>query len=94
MVIATTPPQDSTPVGPNRRIGSIRFSEPILVERAYATPNLRILNRTQVDGYERNEVAARKFCLCVRYLTGCDGGRSPIHKSIGARVRPAAERLS
>ena len=82
-----------TPEPPHR--ANQIFFEPILIERAYATANLRMLNRTRVDDIEQDEhgVTAtltdldtgRTFTLRARYLIGCEGGRSPTRRKIGAK---------
>jgi 2-polyprenyl-6-methoxyphenol hydroxylase-like FAD-dependent oxidoreductase len=82
-----------TPEPPHR--ANQIFFEPILIERAYATSNLRMLNRTRVDNVEQDEhgVTAtltdldtgRTFTLRARYLIGCEGGRSPTRRKIGAK---------
>jgi 2-polyprenyl-6-methoxyphenol hydroxylase-like FAD-dependent oxidoreductase len=71
------------------------FFEPVLIEHAYAQPNLRMLNRTQVDGFTQDADgvtvtltdldAGKTSTLRARYLVGCDGGRSPTRKAIGAK---------
>jgi 2-polyprenyl-6-methoxyphenol hydroxylase-like FAD-dependent oxidoreductase len=71
------------------------FFEPVLIEHAYAQPNLTMRNRTQVDGFEQDADGVTvtltdldkqaTFTLRARYLVGCDGGRSPTRKAIGAK---------
>jgi len=70
------------------------FFEPVLIEHAYATPGLRMLNRTRFDDFEQTEGSVvarltdletgRQFPLRAPYLIGCDGGRSAIRRKIGA----------
>jgi 2-polyprenyl-6-methoxyphenol hydroxylase-like FAD-dependent oxidoreductase len=79
---------------PPHRVNQI-FFEPILIEHAYAQPNIRMLNRTRFLAFSQNDdgVVAdlsdldedREFTLTARYLVGCDGGRSAIRKMIGAQ---------
>jgi 2-polyprenyl-6-methoxyphenol hydroxylase-like FAD-dependent oxidoreductase len=62
------------------------FFEPILIERAYSTPKIRMLNRTRFDGYKQDESgvtaeltgleSGNRSILRARYLIGCDGGRT------------------
>jgi 2-polyprenyl-6-methoxyphenol hydroxylase-like FAD-dependent oxidoreductase len=71
------------------------FFEPILIEHAYAAPNIRMLNRTRFDDFTQgpDDVTAQltdldtneSFSLRARYLVGCDGGRSAIRRKIGAQ---------
>jgi 2-polyprenyl-6-methoxyphenol hydroxylase-like FAD-dependent oxidoreductase len=80
---------------PPHRINQI-YLEPILSEHAAAMPGLRILNRTEVDGFvqdERGVTATLRDLessstrqITLRYLVGCDGGRSEIRKAIGAKL--------
>lgn len=80
---------------PPHRINQI-YLEPILFAHAQATPGVRILNRTHVDHVEQNAqgVHARGVDLDsgepvdirCEYLVGCDGGRSGVRKTIGARL--------
>ena len=80
---------------PPHRINQI-YLEPILFAHAQSTPGVRILNRTQVDHVEQNAqgVHARGVDLDsgepvdirCEYLVGCDGGRSGVRKTIGARL--------
>ena len=70
------------------------FFEPVLIERAYATPKLHMRNRTRVEDVAQDQdgVTAtltdldtgEAFTLRARYLVGCDGGRSAIRRKIGA----------
>ncbi len=79
---------------PPHRVNQI-FFEPILIEHAYAQPNIRMLNRTRFLTLSQNDEGVvadlsdldedRKFTLKARYLVGCDGGRSAIRKMIGAQ---------
>jgi 2-polyprenyl-6-methoxyphenol hydroxylase-like FAD-dependent oxidoreductase len=79
---------------PPHRVNQI-FFEPILIEHAYATKNLRMLNRTRADDFEQDEHGVtvrltdldtdKSFSLRARYMIGCDGGRSAIRRRIGAK---------
>lgn len=71
------------------------FFEPVLIEHAYAQRNLTMRNRTQVDGFKQDDDgvtvtltdldSGKTFTLRARYMVGCDGGRSPTRKAIGAK---------
>lgn len=71
------------------------FFEPVLIEEAYANPRIRMLNRTKAEDYEqspdrvsvqlKNLDTGEVFRSTARFLIGCDGGRSEIRKSIGAK---------
>ncbi|MDO9406674.1 MAG: FAD-dependent oxidoreductase [Polaromonas sp.] len=80
---------------PPHRINQI-YLEPVLFDFAEATPGLRILNRLQlVEAAQDEEGVVAKvnrldggeplFIRC-RYLVGCDGGRSLVRKTIGAKL--------
>lgn len=80
---------------PPHRVNQIYF-EPILSRHAAAHPNITILNRTQIDGYDQDDagITARGTNLDsgapieirAGYLIGCDGARSIIRDAIGARL--------
>jgi len=80
---------------PPHRINQI-YLEPVLSEHAEAMPGLRILNRTEVDGFVQGEhgvtatlrdlETSSRRQITSRYLVGCDGGRSEIRKAIGAKL--------
>jgi 2-polyprenyl-6-methoxyphenol hydroxylase-like FAD-dependent oxidoreductase len=82
-----------TPEPPHR--ANQIFFEPVLIEHAYATANLRMLNRTRFDDFTQDDegVAANvtdletgeRRTLRAQYLVGCEGGRSAIRKAIGAQ---------
>lgn len=82
-----------TPESPHR-VNQI-FFEPILIEHAYAAPNIRMLNRTRFVGFSQDDQhvvveltdleSGQNFSLSARYLIGCDGGSSAIRKMIGAQ---------
>jgi 2-polyprenyl-6-methoxyphenol hydroxylase-like FAD-dependent oxidoreductase len=80
---------------PPHRINQI-FLEPVLHRRAAAMERLSVLYRTEVEGFEQDEagITARARDLqtgedveieCA-YLVGCEGGRSPTRRAIGARL--------
>lgn len=79
---------------PPHRINQL-FLEPILFEHAAAQSKIQILNRTQLESLEQNEQAViahvrdldtdECYTITSRYLIGCDGARSIVRKSIGAR---------
>lgn len=80
---------------PPHRINQI-YLEPLLFAHAEAQPGLRILSRTSVDDFEQDEhgvtATARNLDtgeilkLRCAYMVGCDGGRSPTRKKIGAKL--------
>lgn len=80
---------------PPHRINQI-YLEPVLFAHAQATPGLRILSRTRIDGFTQDQdgVAAtgtdldtgQTLTLRCQYLVGCDGGRSAVRKQIGATL--------
>src|SRR3984893_2260268 len=83
------------PPEPPHRINQI-YLEPVLFAYAAAMPELRILNRTRVFGFEQNEngvlasaedlAANQSFEIFARYLIGCDGAHSEMRRSIGATL--------
>jgi 2-polyprenyl-6-methoxyphenol hydroxylase-like FAD-dependent oxidoreductase len=93
---ATGGPDTGWPTAePPHRINQI-YLEPILFEHAAAQPGIRILNRTEVVDFEQDadavtatlrdlDTGAQHTVRCA-YLIGCDGGRSPTRKKIGARL--------
>jgi len=84
---------------PPHRINQI-YLEPILLEHAAALPNVTLLNRTRVEGFEQDEdgVTAtlsglddgRTRTVRARYLVGCDGGASGVRKAMGAQFEGTA----
>lgn len=80
---------------PPHRVNQI-YLEPVLFAHAEATPNLRILNRTRIDTFAQDENGCHATgvnldsdeAVEIRcdYLIGCDGGRSAVRKSIGAKL--------
>lgn len=80
---------------PPHRINQL-FLEPILFEHAAAMPGITILNRTEylshTDGADGVVISARNIdtgetlTIAAQYLAGCDGGRSPVRKAIGAKL--------
>ena len=84
---------------PPHRINQL-FLEPILLEHTAALPNVRLLNRTQVGGFEQDadgvtadatdlDTGDTRRIRC-RYLVGCDGGSSGVRKRIGAKLEGTA----
>ena len=76
------------------------YLEPILVRKLLSLPNVTLLNRTTVDGYEQTADGVVVNCrtddgetraLTARYLVGCDGGRSVIRKAMGVDLAGDAE---
>ncbi len=89
---------------PPHRINQI-YLEPILFRHAQAMPNLRILNRVRVTGFEQSDAGVRVWAerldggepleIACGYLVGCDGGASPTRKAIGATFQgdPVVQRV-
>lgn len=76
------------------------YLEPILYERVKSLPNITVLNRTSVLGYDQDADGVTVHCRAedgeafdVRadYLAGCDGGRSTIRKAMGVSLVGDAE---
>ncbi|NCT99452.1 MAG: FAD-dependent oxidoreductase [Comamonadaceae bacterium] len=80
---------------PPHRINQI-YLEPVLFAHAERQSGLRILNRTRIDAVTQDEAGVRAtgvnldngeaIELRADYLIGCDGGRSLVRKSIGAKL--------
>jgi 2-polyprenyl-6-methoxyphenol hydroxylase-like FAD-dependent oxidoreductase len=80
---------------PPHRINQI-YLEPVLFAHAEATPGVRIVNRARIEDFTQDAdgVSATGVdldtgeALQVRadYLVGCDGGRSGVRKTIGAKL--------
>lgn len=80
---------------PPHRINQI-FLEPILARSAARAPGITMLHRTEVVGFvqDRDGVKATarslddgaEIVIEAAFLVGCDGGRSPTRKAIGARL--------
>ncbi|RYZ13120.1 MAG: monooxygenase [Comamonadaceae bacterium] len=80
---------------PPHRINQI-YLEPVLFAHAEATPGLAIVNRLRIDEVGQDEEGAWAqgvdlddgSVLRIRcdYLIGCDGGRSLVRKTIGAKL--------
>lgn len=81
---------------PPHRISQI-FLELLLFEHAAAMPNISIVNRVEVSGFDQDAkgvtVHARslddgaELHFRAAYLVGCDGGRSMVRKGIGASLQ-------
>jgi 2-polyprenyl-6-methoxyphenol hydroxylase-like FAD-dependent oxidoreductase len=79
---------------PPHRINQI-YLEPILLDQAARTPNLRLFDRCRIDDFVQDEggVTVQGVCLeneeplrvRCEYLVGCDGGRSMVRKKIGVK---------
>jgi len=79
---------------PAHRINQI-YLEPILFDHAAQSPNITILDRTEIGEISQTDeqvVATAKdldsgaaFTIHCAYLIGCDGGSSTIRKQIGAK---------
>jgi 2-polyprenyl-6-methoxyphenol hydroxylase-like FAD-dependent oxidoreductase len=80
---------------PPHRINQI-YIEPILFDHAAQMRGVEILNRTALEDYSQDDegvtVLARDLDteeilrIHCRYLAGCDGGKSMVRRSIGARL--------
>ena len=80
---------------PAHRINQI-FLEPVLFAAAAATAGVRILNRTEVAGFDQHAEGVLAHAveldtgepleIRAQYLVGCEGGRSPTRRAIGARL--------
>jgi 2-polyprenyl-6-methoxyphenol hydroxylase-like FAD-dependent oxidoreductase len=80
---------------PPHRVNQI-YLEPVLFAHAERTPGIQILNRVCIDNYEQDEGAAtatgtnldtgEAIHFSCKFLIGCDGGRSGVRKSIGAKL--------
>ena len=89
---------------PPHRVNQI-FLEPVLFERAATLPQITILNRVEFESFEQNDAkvvaTARNLDTGGRvrigssYLVGCDGTRSAVRRSIGARLEgdPIVQRV-
>ncbi len=71
------------------------YLEPILYERVQTLPNVTVLNRTSVEGYDEDTDGVTVHCkpedgerfdIRASFLAGCDGGRSTIRKSMGVSL--------
>ena len=84
----------------SHRINQIYF-EPVLFAHAALQPRIRILNRTEVEefvqdesgrrDYRRNLDNGERFEIICRFLSGCDGGKSIVRKTIGAKLIGTSE---
>lgn len=80
---------------PPHRINQI-YLEPILLEHTASLPGVRLLNSTEVTGFDQDEEGvtvhlkpldgSEPWRARCRYLVGCDGGRSLVRKQIGATL--------
>lgn len=80
---------------PPHRINQI-YLEPILARHAAREENIEIRYRTEATGFEQDDERVliravgladrRQLEIEARFLIGCDGGRSPTRKAIGARL--------
>src|SRR5438477_2752086 len=80
---------------PPHRINQI-YLEPILFACAQERPQIRILNRVEIERFDqgadrvlafaRNLDGCGDITIAAEYLIGCDGGRSMVRKTIGARL--------
>lgn len=81
---------------PAHRVNQI-FVEPVLQDHARAMPGLTLLHRTEVTGFTedadgvtahlRDLDSGAERDIRADFLAGCDGGRSPVRKAIGATLQ-------
>jgi 2-polyprenyl-6-methoxyphenol hydroxylase-like FAD-dependent oxidoreductase len=83
-----------TPEPPHR--ANQIFLEPVLFEHVASLPRVTILNRMEIESVEQSDAEAvatvrnletgdtARIACC--YLVGCDGGRSTVRRTIGARL--------
>lgn len=83
-----------TPEPPHR--ANQIFLEPVLFEHVASLPRVTILNRMEIESVEQSDAEAvatvrnletgdtARIVCC--YLVGCDGGRSTVRRTIGARL--------
>lgn len=79
---------------PPHRINQIYF-EPILFAHAASQAGIKILNRTQAEGFIQDEAGVvaslrnlktgESSTLRCEYLVGCDGARSLVRRAVGAQ---------
>ena len=85
---------------PTHRINQI-FLEPVLFAHAVAQPCIRFLNRTEIATFDQDDGGVRAvardlasgehFEIACTFLAGCDGAKSMVRKSIGAKLAGTPE---
>lgn len=75
--------------------------EPILRAKLLSLPNVRLLPRTELTGYDQDDTGVTVHCrsldddrvveLRAAYLVGCDGGASRVRKAMGVKLAGNAE---
>ncbi len=80
---------------PPHRINQI-YLEPILFACAQERPQIRILNRVEIERFDQSADGVLAYArdldgrddvtIAAEYLIGCDGGRSTVRKTIGSRL--------
>ena len=80
---------------PPHRINQI-YLEPVLFEHAKSMPAVRILNRTEVTGFEQNDSGVvvtaadleggEDLTISADYMIGADGAHSMVRRRIGATL--------
>src|SRR5262245_23705082 len=88
-----------TPESPHR-INQL-FLEPLLFAHAAAQPRIRILDRTQFEGFVQGQLgvtsvardldSGEQVSVRSRYLVGCDGSRSAVRRCMGAALAGIAK---
>ena len=84
---------------PPHRINQI-YLEPVLLEYVASLPGVRLFHRTEVAEFTQDEHgvtalgrhldSGETVHFTVRYMVGCDGGRSAVRKQIGAELTGTA----
>jgi 2-polyprenyl-6-methoxyphenol hydroxylase-like FAD-dependent oxidoreductase len=89
---------------PPHRINQL-YLEPVLFGHAEAMAGMRILNRTEVEGFVQDDGGVTAILrdldtrlrseIRTRYLIGCDGGKSETRRAIGAKLSgdPVVQRV-
>jgi 2-polyprenyl-6-methoxyphenol hydroxylase-like FAD-dependent oxidoreductase len=80
---------------PPHRINQI-YLEPLLFAHAAALLRIRILNRTEVEGFTQDEhgvtttarslASGERVTMTSAYLVGCDGAKSTVRRAIDAKL--------
>ena len=94
---AATGPDASWPTPEHTHRCNQIFFEPVLFAHVAAQPRVRILNRTEIDGFTQHEQgvtaitrdldSGQQISIECEYLVGCDGASSMVRKAIGAELQ-------
>ena len=81
---------------PPHRINQI-FLEPVLLDHLLEQPDVTVLSQTEITGFMQDSDGVRAqatdlatgevFAVTADYLVGCEGGRSPTRRTIGAQLQ-------